>query len=243
MKKYTQLLVAVLMVFALFSPVFLQAGVADRIYTEGGVLIPSGGSIDNGRTNQELKQVGYNTFDGNKIGEVQHQGQTSYTALVGFEVSTRSWYTLSTEFQMSAAGFHWDGKPYKLFNQFTGQHVGTIFVSQEKEVKFYSFNVKTRFTPNKYLRPFVELCGGPMTVRSSDRTFRPDTRFDVTQITEETSAAGKFGGGLGILILPSKIGDCLEIIASGAYVQGLSGTLVKEMAFPFFSGGLKVKFS
>lgn len=242
MKKHMQLFVAVLMVFALFSPVILQAGVVDRIYTEGGVLIPSGGSIDNGRTNQELKQFGYNTFPGNASGEVEHQGQTSYTALVGYELVQRSWYTFSTEFQLSAAGFHWDGKPVNLYSRSTGQRVGTIFLSQEKEVKFYSFNVKARFTPNKYLRPFVELCGGPMTVKNSDRTFRPG-RFDITNVSEETQAAGKIGGGLGILILPDKIGDCLEIIASGAYVKGLSKTDRLMVEYPYFSGGLKIKFS
>lgn len=232
MKNYA-LFIAML---AIFSVQTAFAGVLNHIYVEGGVVVPSGGSIDNSRTNEEIRNLHITS-----VGYVEQKGQTSYSALVGYEVVQRSWYTFCTEFQVSGASFHWDGKPIMLYNQRTGKATGTYFLTQDKEVQLYSFNVKARFKPNKYLRPFVELGGGPMIAKSTDRSYVPAINWDLLQPSSETGAAAKIGGGLGILFLPSVLGDRVELIVNGGYVKGFASTLAKEMAYPYWGGGLKIR--
>lgn len=243
MKKIGMLMIVLMLVLVAIFCVNLNvyAGVADRIYIEGAALVPYGSSIDNSRTDKELRDLRLVINPQNSTGYVKHKGQTSYSTRIGYELVRRSWYTFSTEFQASGASFRWDAKPVTLYYISTGKVMGTYFLSQDKKVQFYSFNVKARFKPNKYLRPFAELGSGPMTVKSTDHSSVPAINWDVIQPNEQTGAAVNLAGGLGVLLFPSKWGDRAELVVSGGYIQGFASTLVGDMAYPYWSGGLKIK--
>ncbi|GEM_PF-6344861 len=233
MKK---ILVTLMMGALMFIATAAYASVADRIYTEGGMIQPVGGMIDTNSSQNSLNSVGLSA-----AGTINHKADGgSYSAIAGYEAVKRSWYDVCVEMQATAANFRWDGEPLAVYSRATLQRLGTIYTSEERNVQFYSGNLKARFKLG-FIRPFAELCGGPMVVKSTARTYRTD-RLDLRNTTSETAMAAKLGGGIGFLILPSKLDDRVELVFSGAYVHGVSGSDVAEMIYAYYGGSLKIKF-